>query len=328
MDCKETNEVIELEELRDRAAQGEMDAQYALAMKYIYADGVEEDNEKAVELLTLSAEQGHVEAAYNLAICYHHGHGTQMDLKTAYQLYLRSALQGHGKGMTLVGDFYAQGQYVPQNDKEAIRWYLDATVSDDPGAVAYAEYQLAGCLADGRGVPQDLEQARELYQTALEHGEKRAKMALEALGGPADFVIRECRLEDAATIQKLNEEEMGYFYSVEDTEKKLQKLLGSDKDRIFTAVAGGCVVGYIHANEYDVLYAPSMKNIMGIAVSKEKRNLGIGKALMQKVENWAKEPGAAGIRLVSGASRSDAQAFYQHCGFESGKQQINFKKFY
>lgn len=42
-----------------------------------------------------------------------------------------------------------------------------------------------------------------------------------------------------------------------------------------------------------------MKNIMGIAVSSNFRKMGIGKALLDSVEHWARDTGASGVRLVS-----------------------------
>ncbi len=54
---------------------------YELAMKHIYGDGVPEDNELAVKLLTRAKDMGHVEASYNLGICYHYGYGTVIDLE-------------------------------------------------------------------------------------------------------------------------------------------------------------------------------------------------------------------------------------------------------
>jgi len=71
-----------------------------------------------------------------------------------------------------------------------------------------------------------------------------------------------------------------------------------------------------------------MKNIMGIAVSSEYKQKGIGRALLQQVENWARETGASGIRLVSGAIRTDAHAFYRRCGYSGNKEQINLKKLF
>lgn len=95
---------------------------FQLAMRHIYGDGVEENNDRALVLLTQAAELGHVEAAYNLGICYHYGYGTTPDLARAYELYLHCAEAGHGRGMELVGRFYARGIYVAADQKKAEFW--------------------------------------------------------------------------------------------------------------------------------------------------------------------------------------------------------------
>lgn len=143
-----------------------------------------------------------------------------------------------------------------------------------------------------------------------------------------DFQIRKCKIEDANAISSLNNIEMGYKYSIEDTKDKLERLLKSDKDKIFVATVQNTVVGFVHANDYDVIYAPLMKNIMGIAVSSEYKKYGIGKAMLEEIEKWAKETGAFGIRLVSGTARIGAHDFYRRCGYVGDKQQINFKKYF
>lgn len=142
-----------------------------------------------------------------------------------------------------------------------------------------------------------------------------------------EITIREASHQDAKAIARLNREAMGYDYPAEDTAQKLEMILRSDRDKVFVAVADDCVAGYIHANDYDVLYFPTMKNIMGIAVDSAYRRQGIGKMLLNAVEYWAKETGAEGIRLVSGIERTNAHSFYRNCGFEGGKSQLNFKKY-
>ena len=146
---------------------------------------------------------------------------------------------------------------------------------------------------------------------------------------PIDVLsIREAISSDATSIWKLNCDEMGYQYPLSDTVLNIGKLLSSETDKIYVAVYDDTIVGYIHANDYDLTYAPHMKNIMGIAVSSEYKRQGIGRALLQKVEHWASETGASGIRLVSGATRTDAHAFYRRCGYSGNKEQINFKKMF
>ena len=141
-----------------------------------------------------------------------------------------------------------------------------------------------------------------------------------------DFSIREAVASDATAIWLLNCNERGYQYPLDDTEQNLSKLLRSNTDKIFVAVYDGSVVGYVHANDYDLLYAPHMKNIMGIAVSSEYKRQGIGSALLKSAEEWALSAGAAAMRLVSGSTRADAHMFYRAQGYVGDKQQINFKK--
>lgn len=116
---------------------------FELAMRYIYGDGVPEDNELALQLLTQARDMGHVEATYNLGICCHYGFGTGVDLAKAYELYLESANGGYGKGMELVGRFYNQGIYVKRDRAQAEYWLRKAMESSDPDAVEEAEKELA-----------------------------------------------------------------------------------------------------------------------------------------------------------------------------------------
>ena len=141
-----------------------------------------------------------------------------------------------------------------------------------------------------------------------------------------NYTIREAYLSDAEAIWMLNCAEMGYPFPLESTIDKLAKLLCRNSDKIYVATIEGTVVGYVHANDYDVIYAPHMKNIMGIAVAHEHKHKGIGKALLQQVELWAADTGATGVRLVSGAARTGAHEFYRHCGYTGDKKQLNLKK--
>ncbi len=140
--------------------------------------------------------------------------------------------------------------------------------------------------------------------------------------------IREAISDDYQSLYELNRDEMGYDYPLDKTKEKLLRLLQSSSDKIFVAVDGGKVIGYIHVNDYDTLYAPHFKNVMGIAVSAEYKRKGVGRALISKAEEWARESGAEGIRLVSGSSRTGAHEFYRRCGYEGGKTQLNFKKLF
>ena len=143
-----------------------------------------------------------------------------------------------------------------------------------------------------------------------------------------EFTVRELIQKDSDGIHRLNTDEMGYVFSLDETKEKLLKLLNSESDKIFVAVIGDEVIGYVHANDYDLIYAPHMKNIMGIAVAEKYKRNGIGKALLLEVEKWAEKTNAKGVRLVSGATRTCAHKFYHSCGYSGDKAQINMSKMF
>ena len=141
-----------------------------------------------------------------------------------------------------------------------------------------------------------------------------------------EWTIREARLADCAAITRLNREELGYDFPEERTREKLRACLANPAHKIFVAESGGEVVGYLHLEDYDVLYFPHMKNVLGIAVASACRRQGVGRALLAAGETWAKADGAAAVRLVSGEGREGAHAFYQSLGYTGNKLQRNYKK--
>ncbi len=143
-----------------------------------------------------------------------------------------------------------------------------------------------------------------------------------------EIEIRPAVLGDCEALARLNREEMGYDYPADQMKSQLEKLLSDGKNGIFVAEAAGEVVGYVHLTDYDLLYADHMKNIMGIAVASSHRRMGIGKKLLAAAEEWARESGAAGVRLVSGETRIGAHAFYRSLGYQGNKMQLNLKKLF
>lgn len=143
-----------------------------------------------------------------------------------------------------------------------------------------------------------------------------------------NMFIRNAEPGDVQVITYLNQISMGYDYPEDKTAAQLKKLLSSGNDKILVAELEGKVVGYLHLVDYDLLYNGPMKNIMGIAVDPEYRRQGVGKALLEAGEDWARADGAEGIRLVSGESRTEAHAFYRALGYEGSKMQLNLKKIF
>jgi len=142
------------------------------------------------------------------------------------------------------------------------------------------------------------------------------------------MIIRKAAIEDYEDIYRLNKEGLGYDYPVEKTKDKLQVILNLTEDKIFVADHEGKVAGYIHLSSYECTYCDNLKNIMALVVDEAYRKMGIGRRLIQTAEEWAKESGSKGIRLVSGYNRTTAHQFYLACGYVLRKEQKNFIKWF
>ena len=139
--------------------------------------------------------------------------------------------------------------------------------------------------------------------------------------------IRNAIEQDAQGIFLLNQA-FGYEYPLEETAEKLRAAISNPGQCILVAEQNGILMGYIHLEDYDTLYFPHMKNVLGLIVLPEYRRRGIASALLAEAETWAKDTGAAGIRLDSGAERAPAHACYREAGYTERKLHKNFRKLF
>ena len=95
-----------------------------------------------------------------------------------------------------------------------------------------------------------------------------------------ECAVRPAVLGDCPAITRLNREELGYDYPQEKTFAKLQACLANPAHAVFVAERGGEVVGYLHLEEYDVLYAGHMVNVLGIAVSQMAMPVAVNGTLL------------------------------------------------
>lgn len=137
--------------------------------------------------------------------------------------------------------------------------------------------------------------------------------------------VRKANENDAPAICKICAEDLGYECSENFVSNRL-KNLDANREAVFVAEIEGAVAGFVHAEKYELLYFEPMINILGLAVSSERRRQGLGKALISSAENWGKELGINTVRLNSGHTRKDAHEFYRAMGFDNEKLQIRFIK--
>ena len=167
-----------------------------------------EDYEEAVRCFTIAAEMGNADAQYNLADCYYLGEGVEKDDDTAIDWYARAADNGRSdawidlgniardrkcnklaaqmyqravelgeKGaMSLLGSLYRY--HRPVNDfRLSSRWLREAV--EDPLANDATLFNWAQNLEFGLGVAPDIEEAKRWYRKAA--GDEDAQQALAEL---------------------------------------------------------------------------------------------------------------------------------------------------
>lgn len=142
-------------------------------------------------------------------------------------------------------------------------------------------------------------------------------------------MIREVVVTDYRALNRLNSEELGYSVDTNFTKDKLEKILKQAHHLCLGYEdENQQIIGYIHVEIYDTLYAPSLYNVLALAVSSTERRRGIGAALMKEMEKIGRENGIEGVRLSSGESRKEAHLFYEKQGYQNKKMQKNFIKYF
>lgn len=93
------------------------------------------------------------------------------------QKTLSAARNGDAAAQLKLGEMYDLGQGMPQDYKEAVKWYRMAA---DQGS-AQARFALAKMYKNGDGVPKDIQQAMKWYRLAADQGYALAQLLLGVL---------------------------------------------------------------------------------------------------------------------------------------------------
>ena len=91
-------------------------------------------------------------------------------VETRIEKLLRAAEKGKAAAQSELGLCYYEGNGVPQNGKEAIRWFLLAARQGN----AQAQYYLGRAYSSGEGVPKDIESAYAWLGMSAAQGYKKA----------------------------------------------------------------------------------------------------------------------------------------------------------
>ena len=160
----------------DESYSGRNDALAILAGFYYDGEGVEQDKDKAIELLKESAELSSAVGQFGLGDCYFHGDGINQDYGKAIDLWQKAAEQNHVEAQFNLGLCYYEGSGgVTKDFATAAKWWEKAAVQ----GFADAQRDLGLCYEEGKGVVQNHEKAVELWTKAAEQGDEKAMQCLQ-----------------------------------------------------------------------------------------------------------------------------------------------------
>ena len=139
-------------------------------------------------------------------------------------------------------------------------------------------------------------------------------------------MLRDLKTTDVAAICEINKEALGYSFSLEETASQLDKLSQDSHHYLlgFDDSTSHDLLGYVHAEVYESLYSKPGFNILALAVLPQTQGKGIGKTLLEGLEQEAEKRGYNFIRLNSADHRLGAHAFYEKVGYTCDKTQKRF----
>lgn len=142
-------------------------------------------------------------------------------------------------------------------------------------------------------------------------------------GEPA---IRKAELGDAEEISRLALE-LGYGTSYIDIKNRLMTLCGSERHLIaVAAIDESSLVGWIAAEVRLILESGERLELVGLVVDARVRRKGVGRALVETVEGWAKELGLSRVVVRSNIVRPESHRFFETIGYAKQKTQHSYSK--
>ena len=127
--------------------------------------------------------------------------------------------------------------------------------------------------------------------------------------------IRQLRPSDASAAQELLKQ-LGYDADTNDLTHRIEHVLVTENHFGAVAEDQGKVIGLVHVYKRPALEKPCEAVVQSLIVDTRLRNMGIGRALMDAAEAWARKIGLTHVVLSTRIDREDARTFYERLGYE------------
>src|SRR5436190_15798975 len=117
---------------------------------------------------------------------------------------------------------------------------------------------------------------------------------------------------------------MGYLASSDEMKERIEALRRLADYVVYVACITGAVVGWIDVGISCHLQSEPRAEIGGLVVSADLRGRGIGRHLITRAENWARQRGLRGMVVRSQIAREEAHNFYLREGYARTKTSAVF----
>lgn len=140
------------------------------------------------------------------------------------------------------------------------------------------------------------------------------------------FRIRPATVPDAAAIGELISE-LGYTAMTVDVSERLVALVVDNRCLVLVAAApDGALLGWINAERRITVHSGSYHEVSGLVVSASARRMGVGRALLEAAEQWARSQGGRAVAVRSNVIREASHLFYEGQGYVRRKSQHYYLK--
>ena len=142
---------------------------------------------------------------------------------------------------------------------------------------------------------------------------------------PARSAIRRATEADAPAIAQLAAD-LGYVADASAIANRLRAILRSSSDLLIVAAQLDTVIAWLQAHAAHIVESGFRVEITGLIVAREHRRCGIGRALVDEAENWARALSAEAVVVRSNTQRVASHAFYPALGYTRTKTQNVYRK--
>jgi len=141
----------------------------------------------------------------------------------------------------------------------------------------------------------------------------------------ASIQLRPAELADAAEIARLSGE-LGYPVSAQVMAGRLTVILPHPMHHISVIAEAGVLLGWIAMERRMTLESGERVEIVGLVVAGATRRGGVGRALVEDAERWARTQGFDVIQVRSNVTRTESHPFYERLGYVRRKSQHVYTK--